>query len=227
MGNWSFSEFSTFLKFQFGQNEDLENVDGTNFYEEWINAAYRDITERHKFWDVKKRFYFPELETSTTKTTTDGTAYVTKPTDALFIQEIFDETNEKHLKFIPWRQYVDKTDRSDTDNESNPTKWTTRDSYIYLYPTPDTDDESLTVYYRQRITELSDSSDTTDLGEEWDEPILVLAAIKGNMWMNDWGKVEKLKEEWKDMVKDRLEIYTPEELARKEWVRIHPSYLQR
>ena len=228
MGNWTFSEGKAFLKFQFGQNADLESVDGRNMYGVWWNTAYRDLTERHQFWSIKKRFYFPELEDDVALTTTDGTPYISAPTRMLFPQEVYDETNNRWLKWIPWREYIKKTDRSNTSAEGEPARWTRRSSsdsrYLYFHPTPDTDDETLRLYYRKRMADLTGTG-LTLIGEEWDEVILILAAIKGNMWMNDWVKVEKLKGEFMDMIKDRADIYTPEELARRGNFRLHPAYI--
>jgi len=232
MGNWTFQEFEDFLQFSFGQTSELittalTNSGTTNLYGVWVNAAYHDLTERGKFYGLKKRFYFPELETSEAGATTDGTAYIDYPTSCYYPQDLYDATNNRHLKWIPWKQYISKTDRADTSQEGEPHSWTRRaDSntqYIYLYPTPDTDDEVITIYYRQKVTDISGTS-TTLIGEEWDEPILYLAMIKGSMWMNDWGKVAKLKEEWIDMVRDRQDTYTPEEMARREVFRPHPAW---
>jgi len=234
VGADTFQEFTDYLQFHFGQTSellttDLTNSGSTNMYGKWINKAYHDITERGKFWTLKKRFYFPELETDDTAATEDGVAYVSYPDYCYYPQEVYDETNNVHLKWMPWTQYVDKTDRLDTSKESNPTKWTRRgsegDQYIYLYPTPDTDDESLRIYYRRKVIDISGTG-TTLIGEEWDEPILILAMMKGRMWMNDWDKVAKLKEEWIDMVKDRQDIYVAEELGRRENFRPDPRLQQ-
>lgn len=225
MGALGFDDFKTYLKFQFGNNEDLEVYGDAsiNMYGVWFNLAYHDITERHKFWNIKKRFYFPELEASTTDTTADGTAYIDVPSDCLFVEHVYDTTNDRHLHWIPWNKYVAYTDRTDTSKEGEPHEWHRRGSYIYLYRTPDTDSETMTIYYRKRVSDLTGTSATL-IGDEWDEPILLLANIKGNMWMRDWGQVEKLKDEFEDMVKDRMEIYTPEELSRQGNFRLHPAY---
>lgn len=233
MANKTFQEFTDYLQFSFGQTDELittslTNSGSTNMYGVWINTAYHDITERGKFWNLPRRFYFPELETDDTKTTSDGVAYVAYPDNCYYPQEIYDTTNNRHLKWRPWTWYVNKTNRSDTSAEGEPAYWTRRASsgsqYIYLYPTPDTDSETITIYFRRKVVDISGTS-TTLIGEEWDEPILMLAMIKGRMWMNDWDKVEKLKGEWLNMVRDRQDTYTPEELARRESFRPDPRWM--
>lgn len=235
MGDYTANEFADHLEFSFGMDSgiraaNLPNSGSTNMYNKWLNAAYHDITERGKFWNLNKRFYFPELEDDTTRLTTDGTAYIEYPSTCYYPQELYDETNNRYLTWKPWSWYVKKTDRSDTSKEGEPSHWTRRaasgSQYIYLHPTPDTDDETIRVYFRRRVVDISDT-DTTLIGAEWDEPILMLAMFKGKIRMNDWEAAERLKDEWIDMVKDRRDTYTPEEMSRKEYFRLHPGYTKK
>lgn len=225
MGTWTFADFKGYMKFQNGNRTDIETP--TNYYGIWTNAAYIDLTTRNKFWQarVPKRFYFPELETSTTKTTTDGTAYVAMPTDGLIIRELYDETNNVWLEEIPHSKYVAKTDRATATAESNPTKWVRQGSNLYLYPTPDTTGETIRIYYRKRPAVLTGSSATL-IGTEWDEPILHLALNKGFMWLHEYDKAEIHKKEFMDMLTSLVDVYYEEEKARRDFIQVDPAYRQ-
>lgn len=225
MGTWTFTNFKDYAKFQCGQRTDLET--GTNYYGVWVNAAYIDLTTRNKFWQLRipKRFYFPELETSTTKTTTDGTAYVAMPTDALIIREVYDTTNNVHLEQIPWSKYIHKTDRTTSTAEGDPTQWVRQGSNIYLYRTPGTTGDTITIYYRKIPAVLTGTSATV-IGIEWDEPILHLALNKGFMWLHEYDKAEIHKKEFIDMVTSLIDVYYEEEKARRDFIQLDTGYNQ-
>lgn len=200
-----------------GQHSELESATdkGINLYEAWINAAYRDITTRDKFWNLKKSFYFPELETEDLlQTTTDGQRYIDTPTDCLFPQEVYDYTNKRQLDWMPWSEYVGKTDRFDSASRAEPKRWHRRGLYIYLYPTPDSDSDAIYIYYKQRVVDLI-TTKTTIIGPEWDEPILTLATIKGWSWRRDWDAVKEYRTEFLEQVANLVTVYGAEEKARR------------
>lgn len=212
MSNLGFDTLKTYLKLIFDNRADLETP--TNYYGVWVNFAYKDLTSRNRWWGRKMKFDFPQLETDSDRedaavTTTDGVAYVSVPTGALIVRDIWDSTSDAELERITWKEYVDQTGRANTSSEGQPTQWVRNGSYLYLYPTPDTT-YSLRVYFRKIPSALTGTSSTV-IGEEWDEPILELAAVKGYTWLKNWEAVKAHKEQFMEIVDGLIGIYEEEE----------------
>jgi hypothetical protein len=220
MGVWTFTEFQTYLKLRLGGNDKFETP--TNYLAIWVNAAYRDLVYGDLFIPLKKRVYFPELQTSATVATVDGTAYIAVPTDCLTITEVFDETNNKRLDWVPFRQYLAYTDRDTAASEGKPTEWVRSGSNIYLHPTPGSA-YSLYVYYKKRAAVLS-GSEVTAIGSEWDNVLLELATETAHRWLNDPEKAKLAKERAAEMAAAVISTYDHEDLARRERVRPDPAY---
>lgn len=213
MGALGFDSFKEQLKLRSGNRSDLEAAGDSslNYFGIWINSAYRQLCTQDNILGLKKKLYFPQLMTSTTKSTTDGTAYVTVPTDVLYITEVYDTTNNRKLKQISWKKYIEYTDRSDTTAEGEADEWTRYGGYIYLHPTPDTSSETLTVYYKKLVADLSGTS-TTDIGAEWDDVIIELAAYKMFVWLHEYDKSKFCREAFLEMAGGLANIYNLEEL---------------
>jgi len=226
MGSLGFDDFKAQVQYRMGQDTAPESVgsDSLNYYGIWVNKAYRQICTSHKLYTIPKRFYFPELETSTTATTTDGTAYVSVPSDALVIRTVFDSTNSTKLTYIPWRTYLAYTDRATAASEGDATEWTRASGRIYLHPTPSTTGDTMTIYYKKVPADLS-GSDTTAIGEEWDEPVVILAAHKGFMWTGDFEKAKMAKEEFIEIVMGLASVYDTEEIDRDATWEPSSSYM--
>jgi hypothetical protein len=213
MGAYTYSEFKSYLKLQLGNNDAWDLYLGP-----WINSAYRLLTTADIVWGVRKRLFFPELETSSSATTVDGTGYVAVPSDCLVVREIFDGTNEVRLDWISWPDYIGKTDRADTSAESTPSYWSRSGSSLYLYPTPDAA-YSLTIHYKKRVTDLSGASDVTVIGKEWDDVILEMATFFARNRLNEPERAEYAKKNAVEMISGLVTIYGAEERARREAVR--------
>ena len=209
----NFAVFQSNLVLEFGNRTDLGSyTDG------WINTAYTDFCSRTEFWGLKfpQAFTFPELDVPATPVNTvAGTAYIAAPSDCLFIHSVWDGTNDRKLTRIPSvRKYVEKTGRATTASRGKPTEWIrfandSGVSRIYLYPTPDAV-YALTAYYRKRPALLTGTG-TTEIGAEWDEPILKLAVIQSLMRLHDYEKAAIEKKEWLDMMAGKLGFYKKEE----------------
>ncbi|MCK9597899.1 MAG: hypothetical protein M0R06_02590 [Sphaerochaeta sp.] len=222
MGSTTFSDMKTRLKLRFGNSDSWDSYYGT-----WCNSAYGQLVNRDKITpDDRKRLYFPELITSTSSSTSDGTAYVSTPSDCLVVYEVFDDTSNVRLDWIPFRDYLAKTDRDTTTAEDSPEKWTRSGSYIYVYPTPDST-YSLTIYYRKRPTALSADADVTAIGAEWDDVILELAYSIGRMWAGEIEKSEYSMKLAEKMMSQISGLYDAEEKARREKIRPEASTLDR
>ena len=151
MGALTFAYLKEMVKLRLGNNAawSAAGDSSLDYYGIWVNSAYRMLCTQDKVLGLPKKLYFPELLTSTTKTTTDGTAYVTVPSDVLYITEVYDTTHNVRLTNIPWKQYIEYTDRTTTTAESDPTEWVRYSGYIYLHPTPQTTGDTMTIYYKK------------------------------------------------------------------------------
>lgn len=206
----TFANMKIYLKFQFGNRTDLEDVSDLNLYETWINSAYTQLCSRNRFWALKRNFKFPQLQdTDTSQSTTDATAYLSVPSDALVIQNIQDTTNDRDLDYIKPGAYFAYTDRSDTDAEGQPTEYTRSGSKLYLHPTPDAT-YTTEILYRKRPATLSGTEETA-IDEEWDDAILALAAFMGFSWLHEYDKAEARKNEFIGLVSGLIGLYDQEE----------------
>ena len=228
MGDWGFDDFKTYLKFQLGQRTDLSAAtdDSSNLYGIWVNLAYRELTTTVKLLGKEYNFFFPETEANSTATTTDGTNYISTPTDCLYVEDIFDETNIRWLEPIPHRQFVQYTDRADTSAEGDPVEWVRRGSYIYLHPTPGTTDDTLRIYYKDRVDNLV-TTGATVIGAEWDEIILQLALLKALRWTNDYEALSTESNSLGALLDAQSTLYHREELGREPMVRPSVLWIQR
>lgn len=211
MGAMTFANMKTYLKMQFRNNTDLESP--TNYYGIWINLAYKELETKNRLQGLKVNFYFPELRTSTSSNTTDGTKYISVPSDAVVVEELYDTTSNYHLVNIPFSEYVAYTDRSTAASEGKPTEWVRHGSNLYLHPTPD-NTYAINVWYQKISSDLSADADTTDLGEEWDNIILDMAYIKGKEWMSEFDKADRREKQVAQQIAGLIGIYYKEELAR-------------
>ena len=218
MGNMTFTEFQAELLIHLGNRNNVETYKG-----EWINRAYLSLVSRKQIFGVPMNFRFPGVETSTSTNTVDGTAYIAAPTDALVVTHVHDATSDKKLTNISWDEYIKKTGRATAASEGAPTDWVRYGANLYLHKTPDAV-YAMTVYYRKRPTELTGSA-VTVLGAEWDEVILLLAAIQSHIRVNDLQPIEIKKEEWKEMVLGMIGLHAFEQFDRKDVRSPSPAYL--
>ena len=228
MGAKTLSQFTTDLKFELGRSVDTSLDD---YYTGWINTAYTSLTTRHKFFGERFNLRFPELEDEHTASCTAGDTYVLAHANCLYIQEVWDSTNDARLRNISWREYNSITGRNTTASRNKPTKWVQRGktgSYkrVYISPTP-AGAYGLVLFDRRRATALADDDDTTVIGAEWDEPILQLAVLLTHSRLNEFDRIEPKKPEWIEMMTDVAGIYDKEELARKDVRSPSLSYIER
>lgn len=164
-----------------------------NFMEgELINDAYQGLCSKNKFWrfEVPPTFNFPELDTKKLVTGNNGDAYIPKPPNALLIHTVWDMTNDKELDYKDHTWYVAQTGRAGRGGK--PSYWIPYSDKIYLYPTLNAE-YNLAIYYRKRPDALT-GIQTSILGEQWDEPILMLATIRGLMALRDFEKAKEWRE---------------------------------
>jgi len=205
------------LKWRLGNRPDLRSAtdEGVDLYSEWLNDAIQELAGKHYFWQIKFNWEFPALETddsgSSGVTTSDGVAYVTSPTDALFVEYMWDVTNDKILDWVPFTEYLDYPNRANTSAEAKPDVFTTRGGLTYVYPTPD-DEYNLYHYYR-KIPDRITGSTENPLGGEWDVITMELATQKGFHYLRDEEGKEACKLEFLRMAAEQVGIYTRQERA--------------
>ena len=227
MGTYTLDVFRDGLQFELGQRTDVKSP--TNWYTTWINTAYIGLTTSHLLPEIGKVFVFPELmvDNAGATTTTDGTAYITTPTDALYVEYLWDSTHDRLLKWMSWDDYMNTSGRADTNAEGDPTRYTRRGTKIYLSPTPGTTGDVLYVYYRKRPHVLDGSTyNTTVLSDEWDEPILKLALIQSLRRLKEYDFAEMEKKAWVEDVAGKIRIYGREELNRDANFQVDKQYLE-
>jgi hypothetical protein len=227
MGAYTTANFEDYLLLRLGNNTALQSP--TNYLRKFVNQAYRFLAMSDKPLGSRRALYFPELETSTVTgtTTVDGTAYISTPTDALLVREVYDTTNKKRLDWMSWPDYIGKTDRADTSSESQPSYWHRSGGYIYLYQTPDAA-YVMRVYYKLRVNDLDGATyNYTVLGKEWDDVILELAVWFGRNWLNEPERAEYAKKTALEMIVGLQSIYSAEEKARREGFRPTPESIAR
>ena len=202
MGALDHTTLSDLVKFRLGNNAALSavvpNSATYNLYGIWVNSAYRQLCSQDGILGLPKKLHFPQLHTSTTKTTTDGTAYVAAPSDTLFITEVYDTTNNRKLDQISWKRYIGYTDRTTTSSEGDPTEWTRNGARLYLHQTPGTTGDTITIYYKKLVADMSGTL-TTDIGAEWDDVIVELATYKGLIWTGEYDKAKFCREAFLEM----------------------------
>ena len=207
MGSLGFDGYKEILKHRLGLRADLDSAGASslNYYGIFVNNAYRQLCTQDDIFGLKKKLYFPQLLSSGTATTTDGTAYISTPSSCLFVTQVFDTTNSRKLDWIPWRKYVDYTDRTDTTKEGDATEWVRYGERIYLHPTPGTTGDTFTIYYKKLVADLT-GTDTTIIGAEWDEPILELAAYKAFRHIGEYDDAKNAREVFLEMAAGLADI---------------------
>jgi hypothetical protein len=212
MGTKTLTTFLSELTFELFNRTDL-----ASYTTGWINDAYLDFLTRSKFWGLRlpHMYMFPELDVRALDTTVASTAYIVRPADCLIPYSIWDMTNDKHLTYRSWRWYIDQTGRGTSTAYGKPDYWTPYGDAFYLYKTPDTA-YTLTIYYRKRPALLTDGEQKTEIGAEWDLPILKLAVIQSLMRLKDYEAAEKEKKEWLAMMSEKIGVYEEQEKDMKK-----------
>lgn len=224
MGNYSFVNLQDYVKMTLGNRSGL----GT-YLPIWVNGAYTELCSMNKV-PVGRRLreiVFPELDTHADSATTDGIPYIARPSDCIHIHTVWDITNDNKLSERHRDWYIEQTGRADTNSEGDPKFWVpgVYQGRTYLQPTPD-DAYNMRTYFRKRPVRLVDDSDTTTIGEEWDEPILQLASAKAHMWLRDFGNAKLWREEFMTTVASLVGMQYKEARDLKDWFHIDQAYDQ-
>ena len=131
----------------------------------WLNDAYFELL-------MAPRFSFYELDLAATMVTIAAQASYSLPTDFWFVLDLTDTTNSRKLLRSHWQE-VDRI----SSTTGQPSRYARFGATFQLDPTPDAI-YTLTLRYRRRPPDLTTGGSHL-LGREWDEPLIVLATIKG------------------------------------------------
>lgn len=143
------------------------------------------------------------IEKTYTTTSTSGTRTLAWPSNCLAIKEVrydYDELDMVRLDGDP------KT--SSTDPSGTPESYAVWDNYIYLFPTPDTDDDTIQIRCFMAPDQLSASTDPLNVPDEYQivmiDYIIAQMAIKdqnlplANAYLQKWEQtVSRVKEQRK------------------------------
>ena len=221
-GTKTFAVMVDEVELAFGQRTDIATAAGG-----WVNDAYMRITTADSLWGTRFHAYFPTLEIQSAATsTTDGTSYVTTPTDCLFIRHIWDSTSDVKLAKISLADYIERTGRETATAEGKPREWTRRadttkgNDKIYVYPRPDAT-YALVIYYRAKPAALT-GTNATVIGVEWDEPIVTLACAIGAQRLQMFDAAKIYKEEFKDIIRGIACVYYQEDHDKTDYRKVGP-----
>lgn len=233
MGAIGFDTMCAEVKLRMSNRSDLEpynvttnpggNAAGINWYQLWVNQAYKHVCGARNLFGVSQKVIIPELETVADVATVSQTATIALPTSYSIIRHVVDVDNNYRLHMIPESQYITYTDRSSF--YGRPTEWCRMGPYIYLHMTPDAV-YNLQVFYRYIPSDLSGDS-TTVIGDAWDEAIMTLATYKGMMKMRELDQAQVVKAELIGLLNDIIPAAHEEEKDRAQWMRpdfAHISY---
>lgn len=160
----SYDAMVTEITSRLGNRADIGNRIGR-----WINYAYLEILKN-------PRFDFRELDASvlfSTQAAVSAYNIASITTNFWFLLDLRDNTNNRKFSKTHW-QVIDRIEQT----SGQPVRYYLFNSMINLDPIPD-NVYDLQLRYR-RNPELLGSGATFDLlGDEWEEPIIVISTIKG------------------------------------------------
>ena len=233
MGSTTFSDMCAMVQFRHGNRKDLLPYDadtnlsgneaGIDYYQTWVNQAYNQVCSADYLFGVAKKVIIPELETTESTVTVASQPYITEPSGASIVRHVFNDTDKRRIYNIPWALYMNYTDRATTGAYGSPTEWTRANGKIYFHPTP-LSAYSITLFYKYIPPALSGDT-TTAIGQEWDEPIVLIATWKGHQWLAEYDKAQQVKAEIIDLLTAIIPPVHQEERDRREWLRVDPAYL--
>lgn len=223
-GTKTFAAMVDEVELAFGQRTDIATVAGG-----WVNDAYFRITCSNEIFGQRINSYFPTLEIQSAATnTSDGTAYVTCPTDCLFVRGVWDSTSDVKLSKMSLSEYIQRTGRATAASEGAPTHWLRRadttkgNDKIYVYPTPDAT-YALVIYYRAKPAILT-GTNTTVIGFEWDEAIVSLACAIGARRLQMYDTAAVFEEDFKNIIAGLVGIYDNEDADKQDYRKVDTAY---
>lgn len=177
-----------------------------------ISDTQIDTRINYSYREVATRFRHPEIETSETINTSDGTQSESVASDYWYTYILRDEDNDAVLTYkdLPWIV------AQDTDSKGQPEFYTNWGTNILLYPTPDAA-YSLTNYYVKHVSSLSADADQPVVNEAWDEVIKWGAVWRCHQMLGEQDKMVHSRNIWRTLVNNMPET---ESLAAERSVQV-------
>lgn len=129
-----------------------------------LNRAYSDLTARFKFHRVRKICQFNTIV---------GQARYGIPSDCFAVLRVRDNTNGKRITKIGDTAYSDRSDTTAQTTNGRPTRYIRQRDWIALDPPPD-GAYQIEMFYKAKMADLADDSDTPVIPEQWHEGIVRL-----------------------------------------------------
>lgn len=167
----------------------------------WINYAFFEIL-------LNPRFSFFELDRAASFVTTAGVNFldiIGLAGDLWFILDIVDQDNSRHLT----RSHFQVIDRV-VATTGQITRYFRFGNFVQFDPTPDAQYNML-LRYRRRPPDQSSGANFQGLGTEWEEPIIVLATIKGFEALDQRAKAQEQRQIFEAILPTRQDVPTLED----------------
>lgn len=184
----------------------------TTLLDKWIYDAYKE---------VGYAFQFSELEATAEFATVQGTykyALSMVAADYRFLHEegIWVETanytgrliREPHAR---WLRSVG--DLADTTQQGSPRFYHRYGKEIWIRPLPDAVVYTLLLHYWRKLTKLTQATDVTILGEDWDEIIELGALYRGYRYYREFDKYINVRNDFLALVRSRAMEQDLEEIS--------------
>ena len=165
----------------------------------WLNYAYAELL-------LNPRFSFHELDLVATFNTVIGQKDYFLPDYGLtnvnfwFILNLRDNTNELHLTKTHY-QVIDRIQQV----AGRPNRYYRFNNSITLDPIPD-GVYLMQLRYRSRPPELTGGTGFSELGFEWEEPLVVLSTVKGWEALDNRDKAAEQRQLLEPMLQSRQDV---------------------
>jgi hypothetical protein len=176
----------------------------------WINDAYFEIL-------MNPRFTFFELDSAQIAATTIGQRTYSLPADLWFILSLRDNTNNIKLQ----RTHTMVLDKI-APTSGQPVRYARFGLAVELDPTPN-GVFTLQLRYRKRVTELAPGGSMI-IPREWDEPVTVLAVVKGFEALDNKEKAAFQRQLFDKMLENRQDVPTLEDMDAETTIGINEGF---
>lgn len=173
-----------------------------------------DLLLNRTYWEICEKFHIRETESSTTLATVAGQREYILPPDfeSLRISAIIDPDSLQHHKIglFSVKQYEEKQNDSD-DHRDFPTNYFRAKESIILWPTPDLDNYTVILHYRERLADLEDGEPNAQLPRSWQELLIFGATFRGWLALNDYDRANAMKAHYIGMLNSMVPQESKEE----------------
>ena len=188
------SEMTARVRFMSGAKAQIDSQIENN-----INEAMYQLS-----WELRP----PEAVTSATASLSDGTYSYTfstafSATDVYAPFMMRNVTDERLMHMGSLEEFETLLQVGD-DATGEPTKWIRVGNGVYIYKSiPDDETRTVRLWYVKRLAEMTASTDTFPLNDEWIKPVEVLAAAMTLADLNNYQGAQMKQAEYVSLVNTR------------------------